>query len=424
MNTKSKLLIIIGLIIALGLGAFTVGHAQKKDTINFSTLFHSGDAQAMERIVDSYNEQHDESQIVLTQGQWGQYYAQLRNAVITGNAPQLGITHTTRLPQMQSALTTLNDTKAGNLLEMAGINGEDYVDTLWEAGEVDGDRYMVPLDTHMWGFWYNRDIFKEAGLDPDNPPQRMDEFVEAANAIREEGYYAFHPAEDAEPRKLSRAWMIFYWQKGGELLNENMTRATFNNEKGLEALEFLVDIVQERDWNEPGTNGFNQFSSGELGMFFAGNWMYWTAEESEVNWDFAYVPKFFDERATWGNSHNLVIPKQADGVSDELLVETAEALKWINENSHTWGIYGGHIPAYLPAQESEELKQSDTWQGALKEFADMANNGWMHYPIRHENASEINEAIQAQIQEAYNGSISPERALETAEENVNDILSE
>lgn len=393
-------------------------------TIFYNTLFHSGDAQAMKRIVNLYNETHEETQIILTQGQWAEYYAQLRNAVIAGNPPQIGITHTNMLPEMYPALTALEDTRAGNLLAYAGISAKNYIEKLWEAGEKDGHRYLIPLDTHMWGFWYNKEIFREAGLDPNDPPQTMGEFIAAANAIRDAGYYAFHPAEDALPRKLRRAWMIFYWQKGGELFDKDYTHATFNNEKGLEALKFLVSIVQERDWNKPGTNGFKQFVAGKLGMLFAGNWMYWTAKESDVDWGFAYIPKFFERRVTWANSHNLVIPKQPSGVSNDLLIKSAETIKWINEHSDLWGIYGGHIPAYKPALESEQLKESDTWKRALSEFADMANKGWIHYPITHPKASQLNDAIQVQIQKAYNGTISPEEALKRAEEEVNKILKE
>ncbi len=398
--------------------------AAEARTLLYNTLFHSGDAQAMERIVDEYNETHENTQILLTQGQWAEYYAQLQNAVIAGNAPQIGVVHTNLLPEMYPALTPLNDSPAGNLLEKAGINSEDYIESLWEAGERDGDRYLIPLDTHMWGFWYNKDIFREAGLDPESPPQTMDEFVEAANAIRDAGYFAFHPAEDALPRKLRRAWMIFFWQKGGELFNEDYTQATFNNETGLETLEFMVSIANERGWNNPGTDGFKQFTAGELGMFFAGNWFYWTVQESDVDWGFAYVPQFFDQRVTWANSHNLVIPKQPSGASTDLLVKSAETIKWINEHSDTWGIYGGHIPAYQPALESEDLQQSDTWKLALSKFADMANNGWIHYPISHPSASQLNDAIQVHIQEAYNGTVTPEEALAAAEEEVNQILQE
>lgn len=394
----------------------------EKYTLWFNTLFHSGDAQAMERIVQQYNETHEDTQLTLTQGQWAEYYAQLTNAVIAGNPPQIGIVHTNKLSEMYPALTPLEDTPAGNLLEVAGIKGEDYIETLWNAGERDGHRYLVPLDTHMWGMWYNKEIFREAGLDPENPPQTMEEFVAAADAIRDAGYFAFHPAEDALPRKLRRAWYIFFWQQGGELFDEGYTKATFNNEKGLKALEFLVSIVQERGWNDPGTDGFKQFTAGQLGILFAGNWMYWTAKESGVDYGFAYVPQFFDKRVTWANSHNMVIPKQPSGVSPEVLVKSAEAIKWINEHSDIWGIYGGHIPAYKPALESQALRESDTWQRALSKFTDMANQGWIHYPIDHPKGSQLEHAIQVQIQRAYNGEISPQEALQLAEEESNKIL--
>ncbi|MBS1252080.1 MAG: sn-glycerol-3-phosphate-binding periplasmic protein UgpB [Anaerolineales bacterium] len=394
----------------------------EKYSLFYNTLFHGGDAQAMERIVKKYNEAHGNTQLTLAQGQWSQYYAQLTNAVIAGNAPQIGIVHTNMLPEMYPALMPLEETPAGNLLEAGGIEPGNYIESLWKAGEKDGRRYLIPLDTHMFGMWYNRDIFEEAGLDPDSPPQTMEEFIAAADAIRDAGYAAFHPAEDALPRKLRRAWMVFFWQQGGELFDEGYTQATFNNEQGLKALEFLVSMVQERSWNEPGTDGFKQFTAGELGMFVAGNWMYWTASESDVNWDFAPMPVFFDQPATWGNSHNLVIPKQPGGVSNEVLVKAAEAIKWINENSDTWGIYGGHIPAYKPTLESEELQESDTWQGALAQFADMASKGWVHYPITHPKASQLNNAIQVYVQEAYNGTISPQEALDKAEAECNQIL--
>ncbi len=394
----------------------------EKYTLWFNTLFHSGDAQAMERIVQAYNESHEDTQITLTQGQWSEYYAQLTNAVIAGNPPQIGIVHTNKLSEMYPALTPLEASPAGNLLEAAGIQGDDYIEKLWQAGERDGHRYLVPLDTHMWGMWYNKDIFEAAGLDPESPPQTMEEFVAAADAIRDAGFKAFHPAEDALPRKLRRAWYILFWQQGGELFDEGYTKATFNNEKGLKALKFLVSMVQERGWNEPGTDGFKQFTAGELGMLFAGNWMYWTAKESGVNWGFAYVPQFYDKRVTWANSHNLVIPKQPEGVSDEVLIKSAEAIKWINEHSDLWGIYGGHIPAYKPALESEELRNSDTWKLSLSKFTDMANNGWIHYPIDHPKGSQLESAIQVQIQRAYNGEITPEEALRLAEEECNQIL--
>lgn len=402
-----------------------LGTTLAQTVLSMNTLFHSGDAQAMERIVDRFNEEHDDVQIELNQGQWSEYYAQLYNAVVAGNAPHIGITHTTMLPQMEPALTPLTDSPAGNLLEQAGIDSENYIDNLWSAGTLDGEQYLVPLDTHMFGLWYNREIFEEAGLDPDSPPETREEFEEAANAIRDNtDAYAVHFAEDGLPRKLRRAWYLLLWQQGGELFDAEYTEATFNDERGLAACEYLADMVGENEWNTPAGDGFAQFSAGDLGMLVAGNWFYWTASESDLDFGFNQMPVIFDELQTWGNSHNLVIPQQPEGTPDEIYVAAAEAIRWINENSDLWGIYGGHIPAYDPARESESLIESDTWQVSLGEFAEMAEAGAVHYPIAHENASELEDAITPYIQEAYNGTISCEEALASAEQEANAVLGD
>lgn len=409
--------LLVTLVLVIG------GSVLAQTVLRMNTLFHSGDAQAMVRIVDEFNEVHDDVQIELTQGQWSDYYAQLYNAVVADNAPHIGVVHTTLLPQMAPALTPLVDGPAGNLLTAAGIDPDDYIANLWDAGTYEGQRYLVPLDTHMFGLWYNKDIFAEAGLDPESPPQTREEFEAAADAIvANTDAYGFHPAEDALPRKLRRAWFYLYWQQGGELFDADHGEATFNNDAGLQACEYLADIVGERGWNIPSGDGFAQFSAGDLGMLVAGNWYYWTAEEAGLNYGFAKMPVFFDELRTWGNSHNLVIPQQPEGTPTETYVAAAEAIRWITENSDTWGIYGGHIPAHSQARESEALRESDTWQKSLGTFAEMAEQGAVHYPITHERASELEEPITVNIQEAYNGSITCQEALDRAESGVNTIL--
>lgn len=397
-----------------------------------NTLFWGGDAQAMERIIKQLNqEQGKQIFVTLTQGQWEVYYTQLVNAVVAGNPPQIGIVHTNRLPLVEAALTPLEKSRAGNLLEVAGIKGTDYVQTLWEGGVYQGNRYLIPLDTHMWGLWYNKDLFKEAGLDPENPPNTREEFEAAANAIRDKtGKIAFHPADAGKPRMIRRAWFILLWQQGGELFDQGYTKATFNDEKGLHALEYLVSMVREtaqggKGWNKPGTDGVKQFTAGQLGMLLTGNWFYWTAEQSGVNYGFHYIPQFFDRRVTWGNSHNLVIPKQAEGVKDEVLVAAAKVIKWIGEHSDTWGIYGGHIPAYKPVLQSPALRESKTWQACLKKFADMADTlGAFRYDVIHPQLAKIFAALEPPLEEAYNGTLTPSEALNRAEQAVNKVLAE
>ncbi|MDQ7828471.1 MAG: extracellular solute-binding protein [Armatimonadota bacterium] len=393
-------------------------------TLDYYTLFHSGDAAAMERIVRRFNAESRTVKLNLLQGQWAEYYAQLFAAVGAGNAPQIGICHSSRVMDVYRALTPLEESRAGNLLEVADIRASQYTRKVWEAGVYQGRRYLVPLDSHMWGLWYNKDLFRQAGLDPDRAPETREEFERACEALRTRtGRFAFHPAEDALPRKVRRAWEILFWGQGGELLTPDGRRAAFNDDRGLRALDYLVTMIR-RGWNQPGTDGFKQFAAGQLGMLLAGNWYLPTAKDSGVNFGFHYVPKFFERAVTWGDSHNLVIPRQRpDRVTNEVLVAAIRTIKWINEHSDEWGIYGGHIPAYLPAQRSRALLESDSWRLALNKFADMANRGYVHYPLTHEKAPQVHAAIEPYIQEAYNLRLAPREALARAEAEVNRVLA-
>ena len=394
-------------------------------TLDYYTLFHSGDAAAMERIVRLFNTENRAVKLNLLQGQWAEYYAQLFAAVGSGNAPHVGICHSSRVMDVYRALTPLEESRAGNLLDAAGIRAPQYTKSVWDAGVFEGKRYLVPLDTHMFGMWYNKDLFRRAGLDPDKPPESREDFERAADAIKTRtGQFAFHPAEDALPRKLRRAWEYLFWGQGGSLLTPDGKRAAFNDERGLRALDYLVGMIHRRGWNAPGTDGFKQFAAGQLGMLIAGNWYFPTAKAAGVNFGFHYVPKFFEKPTTWGDSHNLVIPRQRpERASDDVLVAAARAIKWINERSSIWGIYGGHIPAFLPAQRAKDLQESETWQIALSKFAYMANQGWLHYPLVHPLAPRVHAAVEPHIQEAYNGRLTPRDALVRAEAEVNRVLT-
>jgi len=411
----------LGVLVGIAVSWWLVSFGQVVE-IEFNTLFHEADAKAMENIVNLFQSLHPEIKVRLVQGRWAQYYAELRLSVIAGNPPQLGICHVNRLVEMVDYLTPLDASPVGNLLELGGIDPALFPEATWKAGQMGGHQYLIPLDTHGWGLWYNKDIFAAAGLDPDKPPQTYDEFVAACEAIKKAGYYAFHPAEDALPRKLRRAWEIFYYQMGGELFDPAFTHATFNNEKGLKALEFLVNIFNAYGWNVVGGNGYAQFTAGKLGMLFAGNWFYPTVKQSGVNFGYAPVPNLFGIPYTWGASHQLCIPLQPAGTPREVYLAAMKLARFITENAYLWTMTGGHIAANSKALEDPRLLASDYWKESGHILNDMIQKGLVRFPINHPRGSELENAIETYIELAVVGQISPAEALAKAEAECNRIL--
>ena len=422
MTKMCKIILTVAAVLFSGLSFVGVsGHAEPI-IIEFNTLFHEADARAMEIIIDLFNETHDDIHVELIQGRWAVYYTDLRLSVIAGTPPQLGISHANRLVEMSDFFTPLDDSPVGDLLAGAGFTGDDFMAANWAAGQLEGRRYLIPLDTHGWGVWFNKDIFVAAGLDPNNPPQTLAEFIAASEAIKAAGYFAFHPAEDALPRKVRRAWYIFFWQAGGELFNEDHTRATFNNPKGLLALQFLVNIFHDFGWNVVGGNGVAQFVAGELGMVVGGNWHYRTMQKSGINWGYMPMPNFFGTPYSWGNSHALQIPVQPRGTPKEVYEATMTVIEFIVENSHIWTIEGGHITAHLDALTSPDLLASEYWIRSGHLLAKMAEAGLIRFPINHPRGTALEHAIQAHIELAVKGEITPAEALDRAEAEVNRIL--
>lgn len=70
-------------------------------------------------------------------------------------------------------------------LEQSGLRDELNQDLLELITDDEGRTWGVPINPYGIGLIYNRDVFEEAGLDPDAPPTTWEELREAAKAISE-----------------------------------------------------------------------------------------------------------------------------------------------------------------------------------------------------------------------------------------------
>jgi raffinose/stachyose/melibiose transport system substrate-binding protein len=64
--------------------------------------------------------------------------------------------------------------------------------------------YGLPFDTGMIGIWYNKDLFAEAGLDPENPPTTWTDFLDTVQTLKDEGITPIAQAGQAP-------WTLHYW---------------------------------------------------------------------------------------------------------------------------------------------------------------------------------------------------------------------
>ena len=393
-----------------GNGTSAGGGSGGTTTLQYWTLFSGGDGEAMKSLVDKFNEEHDSIQIKRQRQPFEEYYDKLFTSMTGGNAPDLAVFHTTEIQRFVDALQPLGD------LVSDGTSSA-YVESIWKETEFDGDRLALPLDTHPNGLYYNKDIFREAGLDPESPPTSFEELKQVANTIESEtDKLAFSP----DPYNAYYVRQFIAWQqgRGGQFLNEDKTEAMFGGEDGTALAQFYHDITNKWGWDKADATmdrGTKAFRTGDMAMTINGTWYFGVLQQQDYDWGMTkpFVAPEQTQKRTWANSHTLGVPNS--GKNKEAAVKAAE---WLTQNSLTWGTDAGHLPAAKQTLNSDELQSATVWNKTLSTFSEMAQDGQLSYMPSTKNNENYKRPVNQAISQVYSGQLDPAKAMKQAANEV------
>ena len=114
--------------------------------------------------------------------------------------------------------------------------------------QTGGKTWGVPFQRSTVVMYYNKDAFKEAGLDPHKAPQNWKELKEAAHKLTKKDASGNVTQYGIQiPSTGFAYWMLqtLTTPNGVLLANEAGTKVTLNHPKVIEALDFWVSLVKE-----------------------------------------------------------------------------------------------------------------------------------------------------------------------------------
>ncbi len=159
--------------------------------------------------------------------------------------------------------------------------GSDFNKTLIENGTGDdGKIYAVPAKSiYAVGLHYNRNLFEQAGLDPNDPPTTWDEVRKDAKAIHDKTGIAGYATMALD---ASGGWQLAAGanSRGGVIeTNENgAVKATLDDPAVKEHLQFIKDLKSDGSLLERADLGWGEinaaFAGGELAMYTSGTDIY------------------------------------------------------------------------------------------------------------------------------------------------------
>ncbi len=204
----------------------------------------------MNKVLKAYENQNDTS-IKNTAIPFDNMEQQLLNRAAGGNLPDV-----MQLSGPWSQVLGAN----GALVDLREVVGEEFLNKNYQgglqAGEYQDKLYAVPLSLTPHAFWYNKNLMKQAGLDPEAPPATMDELnqqIEQAAGKLPSGVYPIGIDTTKPSYTLVQFWPWLFAFGARPLYNNEVN---FDTPEVGNALEWLRGLV--KNGNTPTGQGIKE----------------------------------------------------------------------------------------------------------------------------------------------------------------------
>ena len=341
-----------------------------KETVVWWDFLGGGDGVRMKQLIADFNKAHaDAIEIQATTLEWGvPFYTKVQTSAAVGEAPDVMTYHASRIPLAVSQ-GILQEITADDWKTM-GIGQGDFAKATWDAVNVDGKQYAVPLDTHPIVLYYNKDILGKAGLlDENGKPKGFngaDNFKAAMQKAKDAGAKWGIAGVTADGNFMYRTIYSLMGQQDGELMTDGKFLVGDNGKKLENALGVLADWTKS-GLQSPYTDypaAVALFTSGSAAMMINGVWEVPTMTDLQkqgklFNWGAIELPVIFAHPSTYADSHSFALPaNKGKDMPPEKRAAVLEVISWIDKNSLFWAT-AGHIPAYGPVTATDEYKKME-----------------------------------------------------------------
>jgi len=287
-------------------------------------------------------------------------------------------------------------------------------ENLWATVSYKGKRYGLPWFTDDRLLLYNHNMFRDAGLDPDNPPVKWHDLVGDAMLLTDpvKGLYGYG-VSGAMSEITTLAYMIFLYGAGGEVLTPGYKSAAFNTPEGLEALRFYTDLFLKYKVSPPATIGYTEddyrtmMAQNRVAMAVGGPWSIPLIEAANPaikgNYGFALHPYLKQEASVLGGWATVIAKesRRKDAAWKFMSYITGKDIWmwWIDK-------YHGPMPTRKDVcLESPVLTQDPRW----KMIIDVFPTAHVRAPIAE--WTKISYAIQSMVQKVLSKKMSAAEAL-------------
>lgn len=289
-----------------------------------------------------------------------------------------------------------------------------------------GKTWGVPFQRGTTLFFWNKEAFKEAGLDPEKGPQTWEEVVEFAKKLTKRDASGNVTQWGMQvPSSLTSYWLLqgYVAQNNGRLSELSGDKTYFDSPEVIEALQYWVDLaakhkVMKSGVIEWGTNA-KDFFERRTAMFTttSGNL---TNVKNNAPFPFGVqILPAHKKRGAPTSGGNFYLFKTS---SPEKQAATFRMIKWLTsaDRSAEWSIKTGYVAPRPDAWETTALKNYVAeFPGAKVAYGQLQ---YMAPELATHANQRVARAIDDGIEAALTGKKTPEQAMRDAQREADRIL--
>ena len=316
-----------------------------------------------------------------------------------------------------------------------GYQGNKHIDL--NGYEHNGKYFALPYRSDTWVLFYNKDMFKKAGVEEPNAKWTWDDYTKAAKELKEKLPAAGYDANSVYPMYMHNWQSVvqsFALAQCGKSADSTFLKADFSYMEPFykRALEWQKDKYTI-DWNTSFTNKVQyqaQFGTQKAAMMPMGTWYAATlvsqqqsGEAEKFSWGMAPAPQNPDKKLpktpiTFGSPTSLAVSSKATG---QKLAAAKEFVKWATGQGGALELAKlSTTPAYI------DDKVTETFFSPEGMAADQASkDAWSKHDMKMEApvataTDTINSILKDTHSSIMTGAKSPSDGLKEATQNVKD----
>ncbi|MFD2131458.1 ABC transporter substrate-binding protein [Pseudogracilibacillus auburnensis] len=351
-------------------------------------------------------------------GSYEETMTQVMAAVHGGNAPELAVLFSIDL------FTLLENDVIEELTPLFDDEYfDDFYDAFMENSTTDDKVFSLPFQRSTIVLYYNKDAFKEAGLDPEKPPTNWNELVEYGKKLTiDEGKTQWGLEI---PSTGYQYWMLqaLALQTEENIMSKDGKEVYFDAPYVKESMDFWLDLGNVHKIMPEGVIEWatvpSDFLSGNTAMMFhtTGN-----LTNVKENADFEFGVSFLPANNQYGSptgGGNIYLFKDIPEENRDAAIKFMEFLTG-PERIAQWSIDTGYVATRESAYETETLKEyTEVFPESIvaREQLEYADSELATY-----QNGEIQKLFNDALQSILTGNTTVEDGLNDAQEEANRVL--